>query len=200
MRVLPYGPSAALVECDGSDEVHRLAAEVRRRAPVDVREVVPGALTVLLEGPGALAAARDARTWTLPATAPGEAADVTLPVRWEGADLPEVAQSAGRPQDEVVGALESATLVVAFCGFAPGFAYLTGLPGWLHLPRLETPRTVVPAGSVALAGEYAGVYPRASPGGWRLVGRTDASLWDVDRNPPALLTPGTRVRFVGLHP
>ncbi len=84
---------------------------------------------------------------------------------------------------------------VRFCGFAPGFAYLDGLDPRLHVPRRDDPRTSIPAGSVAIAGEFAGVYPRASPGGWRLLGRTDASLWDVDRDPPALLTPGTRVRF-----
>ena len=84
---------------------------------------------------------------------------------------------------------------MAFCGFAPGFGYLTGLPDDLHVPRRATPRTRVPAGSVALAGPYAGVYPQASPGGWQLVGRTDAVLFDVDRDPPALLMPGTTVRF-----
>ena len=83
----------------------------------------------------------------------------------------------------------------AFGGFAPGFGYLTGLPPELHVPRRDTPRTRVPAGSVGLAGPFAGAYPRASPGGWQLVGRTDAGLFDVDRRPPALLAPGGRVRF-----
>ena len=87
-------------------------------------------------------------------------------------------------------------LTVAFVGFAPGFAYCTGLPPELAVPRLDRPRARVPAGAVGLAGEYTGVYPTASPGGWRLVGRTDARLWDTDRDEPALLTPGTRVRFV----
>ena len=86
-------------------------------------------------------------------------------------------------------------LTVAFGGFAPGFGYLTGLPTELHVPRRATPRTRVPAGAVGLAGPFAGAYPRASPGGWQLVGRTDAVLFDVDRDPPALLVPGTRVRF-----
>jgi KipI family sensor histidine kinase inhibitor len=87
---------------------------------------------------------------------------------------------------------------VAFCGFAPGFAYMTGLPLELAVPRLDTPRTRVPPGSVALADTYCGIYPRPSPGGWLLIGRTDAVLFDPDRDPPALLTPGTRVRFVAV--
>ena len=91
--------------------------------------------------------------------------------------------------------LTSTEFTVAFAGFAPGFAYLTGLPPELHVPRRATPRTRVPAGSVGLAGPFAGAYPRASPGGWQLVGRTDAVLFDVARNPPALLAPGARVRF-----
>jgi KipI family sensor histidine kinase inhibitor len=85
---------------------------------------------------------------------------------------------------------------VSFCGFAPGFAYCAGLPDRLAVPRLGTPRTRVPAGSVAVAGTWTGVYPTVSPGGWRLLGTTDAELWQVDRDPPALLPPGTRVRFV----
>lgn len=87
---------------------------------------------------------------------------------------------------------------VAFCGFAPGFGYLTGLPERLHVPRRRTPRTTVPAGSVALAGPYAGVYPRPSPGGWQLIGRTGAQLWDPGREPAALLAPGTEVRFTAV--
>ena len=88
-----------------------------------------------------------------------------------------------------------ADYTVAFCGFMPGFAYMTGLPAALHLPRRATPRERVPVGAVAIAAEYAGVYPRESPGGWHLLGRTDAVLWDDGREPPALLPPGTRVRF-----
>jgi KipI family sensor histidine kinase inhibitor len=85
---------------------------------------------------------------------------------------------------------------VAFCGFSPGWAYLSGLPAELAVPRLATPRPKVPAGSVAVGGEYVGIYPSASPGGWRLIGHTDAALFNVDADPPALLTPGTRVVLV----
>ncbi|GFJ90481.1 hypothetical protein Prum_041230 [Phytohabitans rumicis] len=100
------------------------------------------------------------------------------------------------PVAEAVERLAGTELRVAFCGFAPGFAYLAGLPASWAVPRLASPRPRVPAGSVGLAGEYAGIYPTASPGGWRLVGRTDAVLFDVRRDPPALLAPGTRVRLV----
>jgi KipI family sensor histidine kinase inhibitor len=95
----------------------------------------------------------------------------------------------------LVAALVGVEFTVAFSGFAPGFGYLTGLPEDLHVPRRATPRTRVPAGSVGLAGPFAGAYPRSSPGGWQLVGHTDAVLFDVDRPDPALLRPGARVRF-----
>jgi KipI family sensor histidine kinase inhibitor len=106
-----------------------------------------------------------------------------------------VAELTGLDEAEVVARHTAGEYRSGFCGFAPGFAYLTGLPPELHVPRRETPRTRVPAGAVGLAGPFAGAYPRASPGGWQLVGRTDAVLFDVDRDPPALLAPGIRVRF-----
>jgi KipI family sensor histidine kinase inhibitor len=98
--------------------------------------------------------------------------------------------------EEAVTAHTGTQFSVAFCGFSPGFAYLAGLPARLAVPRRASPRTRVPAGSVALADGWCGVYPQASPGGWALVGTTDVELFDLDRDPPALLTPGTRVRFV----
>ena len=120
---------------------------------------------------------------------------VTIPVVYDGDDLDEVAAAADMSVDEVVAAHVGATYEVAFCGFAPGFGYLIGLPAQLHLPRRVTPRTRVPAGSIAIAAEYSAVYPRESPGGWHLLGSTPQSLFDVDRDPPSLLQPGTIVRF-----
>jgi KipI family sensor histidine kinase inhibitor len=120
---------------------------------------------------------------------------VEVPVVYDGADLDGVAAIWRVSRAEAIRRLTARELRVAFCGFAPGFAYLTGLPAAWTVPRLATPRPAVPAGSVALAGPYAGIYPTASPGGWRLVGRTDVNLFDVHRDPPALLTPGTRVRL-----
>ena len=120
----------------------------------------------------------------------------SCPTTYDGHDLDDVARRWDMTRAEAVATHTGTELTVAFVGFAPGFAYCTGLPAELAVPRLDRPRAKVPAGSVGLAGEYTGVYPTSSPGGWRLVGRTDARLWDADRDEPALLTPGTRVRFV----
>jgi KipI family sensor histidine kinase inhibitor len=121
---------------------------------------------------------------------------VEISTTFDGEDLPDVAELWGITEADAVRRLADTELTVAFCGFAPGFAYLRGLPEAWSVPRLAAPRPRVPAGSVALAGPYAGIYPTASPGGWRLVGRTDQELFDVRAEPPALLTPGTRVRLV----
>jgi KipI family sensor histidine kinase inhibitor len=121
--------------------------------------------------------------------------EVTIPVRYDGADLADVAQATGLSEDEVVTVHSGSRYTVAFTGFAPGFGYLTGLDERLRLPRRDTPRTRVPAGAVAVAGEFTGVYPRPSPGGWHLLGSTNVPLWEPSREPPALLRPGTEVRF-----
>lgn len=121
---------------------------------------------------------------------------VEIAVRFDGDDLPETAQRVGRSVDEVIAAVVAADYEVAFCGFAPGFAYLAGLDPSLHLPRRATPRTRVPSGSFAIASEYAAIYPTASPGGWHLLGSSDAAVWSLDRDPPGLLQPGTPVRIV----
>ena len=120
---------------------------------------------------------------------------VEVPTVYDGADLAEVAELWGVSAEAAVRIHTGPEYRVAFCGFAPGFAYLTGLPARYEVPRRATPRTSVPAGSVALAGPYTGVYPRSSPGGWQLLGRTDLPLWDAARDPAALLAPGVRVRF-----
>ncbi|MEV7831188.1 allophanate hydrolase subunit 1 [Streptomyces subrutilus] len=200
MRPLVVGGEALLVEVGSAAEVAALHAELlRRRAAGElgaVRDIVPAARTVLLDGvrdPAALGA-RIAR-WELRPPAEGDGPLVTVPVRYDGPDLAEVARLWGVAPGEVAGLVGTVVFRVAFCGFAPGFGYLTGLPERLHLPRRATPRTAVPAGSLALAGEYAGVYPRSSPGGWQLIGATDAVLWDPAREPAALFAPGVRVRF-----
>jgi KipI family sensor histidine kinase inhibitor len=120
---------------------------------------------------------------------------VVLPVRYDGPDLDVVAGLTGLSREQVVERHARGAYRVRFCGFAPGFAYLDGLDPRLHVPRRAEPRRRVPAGAVGLAGEFTGVYPRASPGGWQLIGTTDVPLWDLHRTPPALLPPGTRVRF-----
>jgi KipI family sensor histidine kinase inhibitor len=198
IRVLPCGDRALLVEVAGLPEVEAVRRALERTPLAGQRELVPGARTVLVvldrapsEGDGAALRGLPLSTGARGA----ERATVELPVRFDGPDLAEVAELTGRTVPALVEALSAVELTVAFGGFAPGFGYLTGLPEELHVPRRATPRTRVPAGSVGLAGPYAGAYPRASPGGWQLVGRTDAVLFDVDRQPPALLVVGTRVRF-----
>lgn len=172
----------------------------RRRAAGEFAsvEIVPGARTVLIDGvddPADLAA-------RLPGWAPpsgirsAEGRLVEIPIWYGGPDLPEVAARWRLTVNAAIAHHLSTEFRVAFCGFAPGFAYLGGLAEALAVPRLATPRSHVPAGSVGLADIYCGIYPTVSPGGWQLIGRTDAALFDVDRDPPALLVPGTRVRFV----
>jgi KipI family sensor histidine kinase inhibitor len=197
-RVLPYGDRALLVEVADLAAVAAVRGALERSPLPGQRDLVPAARTVLVVLDRAPSDLDVATLRRLPLGAPadgGAAATVELSVVFDGADLDEVAALTDRTAADVVRLLTTVELTVAFCGFAPGFGYLTGLPEELHLPRRATPRTRVPAGSVALAGPFAGVYPQASPGGWQLVGRTDAVLFDVDRDPPALLAPGTTVRF-----
>ena len=203
MRVLPAGPHALLVELETQGDVLGLHAEISRRLergdgwpwprPTDV---VPAARTVLIDGladPGPVAAALGA--WEVAPAAAPDGDTVRCPTVYDGPDLDAVAEHWGLSRSEAIELHTSTEFVVAFCGFAPGFAYLTGLGEDRTVPRLQTPRTEVPAGSVALAGEYSAVYPKRSPGGWQLIGQTELALWDPDREPAALLTPGVRVRF-----
>jgi KipI family sensor histidine kinase inhibitor len=196
VEVRSVGASALLI--DVADPAAWYAELSRRREAGELSavDIVPGARTVLIDGvpdPEALAARLPG--WTPVPAVTGVGPLVEIPVEYSGADLPAVARRWGVPEAEAVERIAGVEYRVAFCGFAPGFAYLTGLPPEWAVPRLESPRTRVPAGSVALAGEYAGIYPNASPGGWQLVGRTTVRLFDVDADPPALLRPGTRVRL-----
>src|SRR5688572_19210888 len=201
MRVRAVGADALLLEVD--DPAAWFAELCRRRDTGELRavDVVPGARTVLLDGVADPAAATETiRTWVAPPLPETGFETIRIPVVFDGPDLDDVARLWGVQTDEVTRRLEQTTLHVAFCGFSPGFAYLAGLPPELAVPRLETPRPKVPPGSVGLADAFAGIYPTASPGGWRLVGRTDATLFDPRRDPPALLAPGSRVRFVAVEP
>ena len=196
--MLPCGDRALLVEVAGLSAVAAVRSALEGSPLPDQRDLVPAARTVLvvLDRPPTDVDVATLRRLDLAAPTRGTAgSSVELPVVFDGADLADVAELTGRSVPALVEALTTAQLTVAFGGFAPGFGYLSGLPDDLHVPRRATPRTRVPAGSVALAGPFAGVYPQASPGGWQLVGRTDAVLFDVDRDPPALLVPGASVRF-----
>ena len=197
MRVLPYGRDAVLLEFDSLDAV--LGADVALAAlkHPGVVEVVPALRTLLVTFVPAAdrTAAIEVARLSLPMAA-GEGPLVEVPVWYDGVDLADVATLTGLTIAGVIKLHAETTFIGACAGFAPGFCYLTGLPDELRVPRLATPRPRVPAGSVAIADVLSGVYPTASPGGWRLLGHTDAVLWDSKRTPPALISPGTRVRFV----
>ena len=201
MRLLPCGETALLLEVDGLDDVLALHAALAAAALPGVVDLVPAARTVLLRLDPAVTAvptlaAAVRRLPPAPRSARRTGELVEVPVVYDGPDLEEVGALTGLGARGVVAAHTGQTWTVAFAGFAPGFGYLVGEDDRLHVPRRRDPRTRVPAGAVALAGGFGGVYPRSSPGGWQLVGTTDARLWDVDREPPALLRPGVRVRFV----
>jgi KipI family sensor histidine kinase inhibitor len=203
--VRPVGDHSALLELKGNVTVHAVAAAARERFGDQLVEVVPGHTTLLLVCAAggvipdfselAAVAATSAEPPGDDAAGSSEPKVVSIPVRYDGEDLAAVAQALGIDRKGVI-ALHCAPLyTVAFTGFAPGFPYLLGLPREIELPRLEVPRVEVPAGSVAVAAEYCGIYPRSSPGGWNLLGRTDVTLFDPAREPPALLGPGDHVRF-----
>lgn len=197
MRLLPAGENALLIEFADLPETMSYHRSMVRQRPDAVVDLVPAARTVLVIFDGAPAPILEWVAALEPAvddpTAASEA--VTIPVSYDGADLDDVARLTGLSVAEVVAAHTQQTWTVAFGGFAPGFGYLVGTDTRLHVPRRNSPRTSVPAGAVGLAGEFSGIYPRSSPGGWQLIGRSDVTLWDSERTAPALLTPGTTVRF-----
>lgn len=190
-RLLPMGPEAVLVE--GVDDPAAWALGLRALGLDGVVDVVPAAETVLVTGD--VAAVRERWADVVPVSVDPGRELVVIPIRYDGVDLRDVAAAAGCSVDAVIAAHSGAEYTAAFCGFAPGFAYLTGLPEALHLPRRASPRTRVPAGSVAIAGRYTAVYPTASPGGWHLLGTTERTLFDSTADRPALIRPGDRVRF-----
>jgi KipI family sensor histidine kinase inhibitor len=199
--VLDYGDQALLLQFDNTTDVLAWAAALREAALPGVLDIVPASRTVLLklDGPRQQAAVRrrlrtlrvDASTVpTAPAVEP-----MVIDVVYDGADLAEVADRTGLTTAQVINAHTATPWQVGFGGFAPGFAYLVGGDPRLSVPRRSEPRSSVPAGAVGLAGEFTGIYPRRSPGGWQLIGHTDVALWDIDRPDPALLTPGMWVQF-----
>lgn len=198
MRIRDVGDRALLVELPGLDDVLGLAAALRASPPPGTIDVVPATSTVLVSFADRASARAGAEQIGRIAVVPG-AADagptVQIDTVYDGPDLLETAELIGVSSEALVSAHSESEWVAAFGGFAPGFAYLTGGDPRLDVPRLSSPRTAVPAGSVAIAGGFSAVYPGESPGGWRLLGRTEAALWDVSRTEPALIAPGTRVKF-----
>jgi KipI family sensor histidine kinase inhibitor len=199
VNVRRAGETALLVETGDLATAHRLDAALRDSPPPGVVDVVPGERTVLVVADPSADLERLAALIPRLRPADGAASDaepVEIPVVYDGEDLDEVASLTGLPREEVVRRHSAGSYTVAYLGFSPGFGYLSGLDPALHVARRASPRKAVPAGSVAVAGPYAAVYPSRSPGGWRLLGRSRLPLWDVSRDPPSLLRPGARVRFV----
>ncbi|MEU4013732.1 urea amidolyase family protein [Microbacterium sp. NPDC028030] len=197
MRILTASDRALLVEASDLDEAMRL--NLAWQDVPGVVERIPGARTVLVRfDPLRVSAPELAAVLSsteVDADHLPETGEVAVPVRYDGEDLDEAASLLGVSTEELVRRHLAADWRVAFSGFAPGFGYVVSSDPLFDVPRRSSPRTRVPAGSVALAGQFTGVYPRESPGGWQLIGRTDAVMWDIDRTPPALLSPGTTVRF-----
>lgn len=199
MRFLPCADSGLLVELADLQEVHALYAALVDSPPDGVTDLIPAARTLLLQLDPQRADVR-AIEEAVRAAEPraglrDEGECLEVPVVYDGADLAEVARLTGLTEREVVAKHTGAEWKVAFGGFAPGFGYLAGGPQDLVVPRRTESRTAVPAGAVGLAGAFSGVYPRESPGGWQLIGRTELQIFSIDRDPPALLRPGVRVRF-----
>jgi KipI family sensor histidine kinase inhibitor len=197
----PCGDTGLLVELDSLDDVLGLHAALAADPPDGVVDLVPAARTVLLRvrtGADLAGVAAEVRAREIAPSEGRAVSEITeIAVTYDGEDLDDVAAHTGLDRDGVVEAHTGRVWTVAFAGFTPGFGYLAPSDGdgRLHVPRRSSSRTRVPAGAVGLAGEFSGIYPRPSPGGGQLIGRTGHVLWDLDRDPPAVLVPGARVRF-----
>jgi len=202
MRFLPVSLTALIVELKDLDETLALFASLEADPVEGVVDIVPAARTLMIRFRAdmltgeALAAAIGHRD--LSAKIPPSDMLVEIPVSYDGEDLRDVAELTLLSVEEVIERHTASEFTVAFCGFAPGFGYLVGGDPALQVPRRQSPRTKIPAGSVALAGAFSGVYPQASPGGWQIIGTTPVKMWDLTREPPALFQPGYRVRFFDL--
>jgi KipI family sensor histidine kinase inhibitor len=203
MRILRCGDTALLLEFPDLAAARRMYAALERTPPAGTTDLVPAAVTLLIRfDPAAADPAQIERVLRstradADVTASGEL--VHIPVHYDGADLNDVAAHTGLSPREVIEAHTGRDWTMAFSGFAPGFAYLVDGDPRLAVPRRPESRTRVPAGAVGLAGGFSGIYPRSSPGGWQLIGHTEADLWNIEREPPALLLPGSRVRFHEVH-
>jgi KipI family sensor histidine kinase inhibitor len=202
-RILSAGDRALLVQADDLESTLTAAFQLRQARLPQVEDLVPAAETVLVRVAGGtdLTELGDRILELISGGDTGTAGGTTgdpllIPVHYDGPDLSDVAGATGLSVAEVITAHTGTVWRAAFVGFAPGFAYLAGGDERLQVPRRTESRTSVPAGSVALAGQFSAVYPRRSPGGWQLIGRTSATLWDVTAEPPAAIQPGGWVRFV----
>ena len=207
MHTRRYGTEATFVDklAPGESAILReVLLKAVAAAGVQVRDVVPAADTLVVTHDPVDAAAIErivAESFSALGSLTRETTSdsarlVEIPVRYDGEDLQHIAELASLSVDDLIALHAGGEYVAEFCGFAPGFSYLSGLPDALHFARRSTPRTRVPAGAVAIAAGYCAVYPRESPGGWHLLGTTSLAMWDASRASPATLEPGTRVRFV----
>ncbi|MGY3381823.1 5-oxoprolinase subunit B/C family protein [Arthrobacter sp. TE12232] len=196
--VRAVGTRAVLAELSGTQDVLALQALLLETPLPGQQDILAAAETVLVKADSPASARRiAARLLQLDLTATAQRGGelVVIDTVYDGEDLAEVGRLTGLGAEGVIAAHSGQVWTVAFAGFAPGFGYMVGENGQLEVPRRSSPRTAVPAGSVALAGNYSAVYPRRSPGGWQLIGRTNARMWDLDREQPALAAPGHRVQF-----
>ena len=206
MRFLAAGGEAVLVELDDLDQTLALLDRLMESRPRGVHEMVPGARTLLVRFDPLLtdrtALARAIGQLDLSAHAARQGKAIDLPMTYDGEDLGSIAEILGWSVDELVRRHMAATYTVAFTGFAPGFAYMISDDPDIDVPRRATPRLRVPAGTVALAGKFGGIYPTDSPGGWQLLGTTPLRMWDTHRDKPALLAPAkfwiATIRLAGM--
>ena len=207
MRTRRYGSEATFVDklAPGEPSILReVLLKAVAAAGVQVRDIVPAADTLVVTHDSVdapvieriMAESLNALGSLTRETTSDTARLVEIPVRYDGEDLQHIAELASLSVEEIIALHSGGEYLAEFCGFAPGFSYLSGLPDALHFARRSTPRTRVPAGAVAIAAGYCAVYPRESPGGWHLLGTTSLVMWDAARASPATLEPGTRVRFV----
>lgn len=211
MRLLPCGERNLLIECDDMHQALCVFGELQRAQEQQqnsifcaIQQLIPAARTVCVEFDPlyvTCAAMGEAiEELDISDTVHSSAREVTIPVVYDGEDLADVAHLLGVSGDHVIAKHGASPWNVAFVGFAPGFAYMTGGDALFDVPRKATPRLRVPAGSVGLAGTFSGVYPRESSGGWQLLGHTDVPMWDKRQANPAYLQPGDTVQFVAVRP
>lgn len=199
MKIRPWGDAGLLVDVDDFHAAQHVCRRLRLQRHAGVRDIIPGYRTVVIEFDvlrvDLVSLTSGLRSIALQSAPLPTGILHELDVRYDGEDLGAIAQIAGLTVKQVIQRHSAAVYTVAFLGFSPGFPYLVGLDAALCVPRLSTPRSRVPAGAVAVADHFTGIYPQSTPGGWRLLGRTDAKLFDARRRRPAMLAPGDRVSF-----
>lgn len=193
------GEDGLLIELPDVEAVHALADLIRSHEYADrLIELIPGARTVMLIGPREVLTriGDDVQSFETRVAPVDKCRTVEIPVRYDGADLEDVAARTGLSVEEVIALHSGAMHSVDFFGFSPGLAYISGTPQAIRVPRRDNPRTRVPVGAVAIANEYTVIYPAATPGGWNIIGSLDGPpMWDTDATPPTRVGLGDRVVF-----